>query len=56
MFFSLREYEDLVRSYAYLTDLVERQGIPVFDEIDIALTCTNKAIKEVDFKNLMLLL
>ena len=42
-----REYEDLERSHAYLTDLVERQGIPVFGEIEIALDCTNKAIKDV---------
>lgn len=43
----LREVEDLERSHAYLTDLVERQGIPVFNDIDTALDCTGKAISQV---------
>ena len=42
------EVEDLERSHAYLTDLVERQCIPVFQDIDTALQCTRKAIKEVN--------
>lgn len=42
-----REYEDLERSHAYLTDLVERQGIPVFTDIEGALHCTGKAIRHV---------
>ena len=46
-FVYFREFEDLERSHAYLTDLVERQGIPVFSDISIALDCTQKAIKEV---------
>jgi len=40
------EYEDLERSHEYLTDLVERQGIPVFNNISVALECTKKAIRE----------
>ncbi|ELU06794.1 hypothetical protein CAPTEDRAFT_221758 [Capitella teleta] len=40
------EVEDLERSHAYLTDLVERQGIPVFNDIDTALDCTGKAISQ----------
>ena len=42
-----------MRSHAYLTDLVERQGIPVFDSIDTALQCTAKLVKAV---NLLVLL
>lgn len=40
------ELEDLQRSHAYLIDLVERMGIPVFNNIDIALKCTCKAIQQ----------
>lgn len=29
-----------------LHDLIERQGIPVFDSLEVALTCTSKLIKE----------
>jgi hypothetical protein len=29
-----------------LHDLIERQGIPVFDSLDVALSCTTKLIKE----------
>ncbi|KAK2191809.1 hypothetical protein NP493_45g06016 [Ridgeia piscesae] len=43
---SSREVDDLERSHAYLTDLVERQGIPVFSEMDAALKCTAKAIQQ----------
>jgi len=43
-----REVDDLERSHAYLTDLVERQGIPVFSEMDAALKCTAKAIQQVE--------
>jgi len=37
---------DLERSHAYLTDLVERQGIPVFSNIHTALACTNKSVHQ----------
>lgn len=40
------ELEDLQRSHAYLIDLVERMGIPVFSGIDVALKCTYKAIHQ----------
>jgi hypothetical protein len=43
---SVVEYEDLERSHAYLTDLVERQGIPVFTDIHVALSCTGKAVAQ----------
>ena len=42
-----REYEDLTRSHAYLTDLVERQGVPVFNDIPVGLKCAEKALKNV---------
>ncbi|KAK2168035.1 hypothetical protein LSH36_21g07071 [Paralvinella palmiformis] len=40
------EVEDLQRSHAYLIDLVERMGIPVFSNIDLALKCTCKTIQQ----------
>jgi len=40
------EYEDLERSHSYLTDLVERMGIPVFSDIHVALACTHKSIRQ----------
>lgn len=39
------ELEDLERSHAYLTDLVERMNIPVFNHIHHALNATNKALR-----------
>lgn len=39
------ELEDLVRSHAYLTDLVERMSIPVFTDINVALQCTKTVVK-----------
>ena len=41
------EIDDLERSHAYLTDLVERQGIPVFSHMDTALECTAKSVQQV---------
>lgn len=32
-----REYKDLVQGQRYLRDLVERQDIPVFDEVTVAV-------------------
>lgn len=43
---SVVEYEDLMRSHAVLTDIVERQGYPVFSTIENALHCTRKVIQE----------
>jgi hypothetical protein len=37
-----REYEDLTTGQMMLQDLVERQGIPVFESVPIALNCTAK--------------
>lgn len=36
-----------MRSHAVLTDIVERQGYPVFSTIENALHCTRKVIQEV---------
>ncbi len=47
---STTEYEDLNRSHAYLTDLVERQGIPVFSDINTALKCAAKTVKQVSLR------
>ena len=40
------EFEDLTAGLITLHDLIERQGIPVFDSLDVALSCTTKLIKE----------
>ena len=40
------EYEDLKNGQEVLQDLVERQGIPVFDNISVALNCTEKVLRE----------
>jgi len=41
------ELEDLVRSHAYLTDLVERMSIPVFTDVNVAMQCTKTVIQNV---------
>lgn len=43
---SEREYQDLCHGQAMLQDLVERQGIPVFDDISMALRCTARMLRE----------
>lgn len=43
---SQEEYEDLKNGQEVLQDLVERQGIPVFDNITVALQCTQKVLRE----------
>lgn len=40
------EFEDLMMGQMMLQDLVERQGIPVFESIPIALNCTAKVLRE----------
>ncbi|XP_043207136.1 uncharacterized protein LOC122373284 isoform X2 [Amphibalanus amphitrite] len=40
------EYCDLNRTQNYLQDLVERQGLPVFETISSALDCTDKVLKK----------
>lgn len=40
------EYQDLTDGLQTVQDLVERQGIPVFGEINHALTCTAKILRE----------
>jgi len=42
-----RELEDLERSHAYLTDLVERMSTPVFTDINKALECTKSVLEMV---------
>lgn len=41
-----REFEDLSSGQAVMQDLVERQGIPVFDNIPVALDCAAKVLRE----------
>ncbi|GLG99492.1 Uncharacterized protein GBIM_05949 [Gryllus bimaculatus] len=43
---SPEEFEDLTTGQMVLQDLVERQGIPVFESIPIALNCTAKVLRE----------
>ena len=52
MCYDYSEVEDLQRSHAYLIDLVERMGIPVFSNIDLALKCTCKTIQQVCMNDL----
>merc|ERR1712126_116306 len=40
------EYEDLQTAMETVQDLIERQGIPVFNNIKVALDCTTKVLKE----------
>jgi len=40
------EYEDLQNAMETVQDLIERQGIPVFNNIKVALDCTTKVLKE----------
>jgi hypothetical protein len=42
VFCFFREYEDLTTGQMMLQDLVERQGIPVFESVPVALNCTAK--------------
>ena len=46
-FIFYREIEDLTRSQTYLTDLVERVGIPVFTDLHSALDCAVKIALQV---------
>jgi len=43
---SKSEYEDLRAAMEMVQDLIERQGIPVFNNISVALDCTSRVIKE----------
>ena len=46
-FFVLQaEFEDLENGMETVQDLIERQGIPVFSSLEVALTCTSKVLKE----------
>jgi len=40
------EYEDLQAAMETVQDLIERQSIPVFNNIKVALNCTTKVLKE----------
>jgi len=40
------EWQDLQGGMTVVNDLVERQGIPVFDLMDVALECATKVIKQ----------
>ena len=40
------EYDELQGAMGMVHDLIERQGIPVFNNINVALNCTSKVLKE----------
>lgn len=40
------EYDDLQGAMETVQDLIERQGIPVFNKINVALHCTTKVLQE----------
>ena len=42
-----REMLDLVKGRLILTDLVERNSVPIFSDIDKALNCTNLVATKV---------
>ncbi|XP_071036486.1 uncharacterized protein [Parasteatoda tepidariorum] len=46
LFSIFREFKDLQQGQRYLQDLVERQGIPVFDNIHHAVQCTATILKK----------
>ncbi|KAI8478884.1 hypothetical protein Bbelb_433830 [Branchiostoma belcheri] len=41
----MREVQDLERAHAVLFDLVERQDIPVFDDLHTAVHCAAKVLR-----------
>ncbi|XP_075226881.1 NDT-like domain-containing protein raw isoform X2 [Lycorma delicatula] len=43
---SQQEYEELNTSLQVLQDLVERQGIPVFSDIPLAINCTAEVLRD----------
>jgi len=43
---SKAEFEDLQNGIETVQDLIERQGIPVFPRLQVALSCTRKVLKE----------
>lgn len=43
---SKAEWKDLECGLTVVHDLVERQGMPVFDKLDVALKCATKVVKE----------
>jgi len=43
---SKTEYDDLQGAMETVQDLIERQGIPVFNKINVALHCTTKVLQE----------
>ena len=46
LFLLQAEYEDLQNAMETVQDLIERQSIPVFNNIKVALDCTTKVLKE----------
>jgi hypothetical protein len=47
VYIECREVRDLKNSYAFLTDMVERMSIPVFSDINVALECARRMVKNV---------
>lgn len=47
--FVISEYEDLTTGQSILQDMVERLGIPVFNNVRSALDCTAKARSILNF-------
>ncbi|XP_020711505.2 uncharacterized protein LOC105692120 isoform X3 [Athalia rosae] len=43
---SMQEYYDLMNGLLVLQNLVERQGIPIFENISTALNCTSKILRD----------
>ncbi|CAG2102544.1 unnamed protein product [Medioppia subpectinata] len=43
---SQNEYRDLKQSQSYLQDIVERHGIPIFDQMPVALSCVHRILRE----------
>ncbi|KAI2803884.1 hypothetical protein BLOT_008022 [Blomia tropicalis] len=43
---SVEEYENLIKGRAFLRDVVERQGIPIFSQIPVALKSAIRVLRE----------
>ncbi|XP_054156538.1 uncharacterized protein LOC128954945 isoform X2 [Oppia nitens] len=40
------EYKDIKQGQSYLQDIVERHGIPIFDQLPVALACVHRILRE----------
>lgn len=51
-----REREDIMRARNVLMDIIERNGIPVFQDIQVALKCAAVHLKQACILGVLMLL